>query len=185
MLTALAPDAVRAVAAFVRGEFRTVMVFLSSVQSPLRVDVLAGQLAVKLVTRARRAAILDAVRPFTRLSLEHLSDRLGLPGATVRKDLTSLIETASLNARVDAHSGELVARTRDPRAAVQAEASRATEQFVRSSRAVLLQTSLLRAGLSVEAPRRVTSRVAESVTPDDHGGVFAALGLGAIRGMMG
>lgn len=167
----------RALALFVASKYGNCLALLDAYRPDLRLDLHLHRHVNDLYRAVRAKSIVQYFIPFSCVTLDAMAAAFATSKAAIAAELVEMIERGSLEARVDAQKGVLVAKRSNAREAVHTEALAMAREYERTMHLRLLRVNVVNAGLEVKAPRNQAREQAA------FGDVFMGNGGGMGMGM--
>lgn len=127
---------------------------LEALRPTLELDPFLAPLLDRLFREVRHRSIVLFFRPYVTVDMRHMAARFDTPLERLQEELTGLIASGRLDARIDSYKKILVSRHQNQRAASFDRALELADDYVRDARAILLRASVQRHDLSVRPHRR-------------------------------
>ena len=174
----LEPQIRRAINLFCASKYGQCLEILEGYRADYLLDIYLQDHVASIFKQVRTKSIIQYFEPFSRVTLETLSNTFGATPVTsvsyngnangtststttqpIENEIIELIESGQLSARIDLEARVLVAKEQDLRSELYEEATESIENFIRQARMKLLRTNVIRAGLEVTPPSRKTGWV--------------------------
>ena len=149
----LEPHIRRAISYFVSSKYSACLFILDSYKADYLLDIYLQRHIPQLYYRIRSKAIQQYFIPFSCVTLSALATAFNTDEPTIELELTQMIKSGSLDARLDLVDRVLLARKVDSRGKVHVEALATAEEYERTAHLRLLKMGILNAGLEVKAQK--------------------------------
>ncbi|KAJ7178076.1 26S proteasome subunit RPN7-domain-containing protein [Mycena filopes] len=141
------------VEAYLSSNFKTVLELLSRYSARHALDIYLHTHVVELTNMIRNWAVVLYFQPFASIKLERMSGAFGWTVEEVEEQVVQLIQSGSIQGRVDSQNKILYAKQTDYRAELFARAIKAGRDIQSTNRKVLLRMRLQQADLTIKAPK--------------------------------
>ena len=163
----LEPHIRRAINCFVASKYKQCLEILESYRADYLLDIYLQREIPVLYNMIRTKAIVQYFEPFSKVTLDAMAQTFGAPNQTsgingttngttlisvIQDELIRLIESGTLNARIDLEHGVLIANSSNLRNDVHDEALKMTQAYIREARLRILRMNAVQAGLEVKSP---------------------------------
>ena len=149
----LEPHIRRAITHFVSAKYSQCLSILDSYKADYLLDIYLQPHLLRLYADIRSKAIRQYFIPFSSATLAALAEAFNTDEQTIEFELTQLIKSKDLDARIDLVDRVLVAKQINARSQVHADALAAAKEHERTAHLRILRMALLNAGLEVKSPR--------------------------------
>lgn len=153
----LEPHIRRSISAFCAGKYSSCLEILESYRSDYALDLYLQPILRSIYGAVRSKSIVQYFIPFSACSLKEIEaafppteDQMGM---TIEAELTMMISSGTLTARIDLPQGLLLAPREDGRRKIQANALSMAKDYERTLKLRLLRINMINAGLEVRAPK--------------------------------
>jgi COP9 signalosome complex subunit 1 len=169
----LEPQIRRAINLFCASKYGQCLEILEGYRADYLLDIYLQDHVASIFKQVRTKSIIQYFEPFSRVTLDALSQTFGPTPITsttsrggkngkatstttvpIENELIELIESGQLSARIDLEERVLVAKERDLRAELYEETTDSIGNFIHETRLKLLRTNAIRAGLEVSPPSK-------------------------------
>ena len=149
----LEPHIRRAIQCFVSAKYSQCLQILDSYKADYLLDIYLQPHLLQIYNEIRSKAIRQYFIPFSCVTLSALAQAFNTDEPTIEKELALMIKGGDLQARLDLVDGVLLARKRDGRMEVHADALAAAKEYERTLHLRFLRMSSILAGLEVKSPK--------------------------------
>ena len=149
----LEPHIRRAISHFVSAKYSQCLSILDSYKADYLLDIYLQPHLSRLYADIRSKAIRQYFIPFSSATLAALAGAFNTDEPTIEFELTELIKSKELDARIDLVDRVLLAKQVDARRQVHADALSAAKEHERTAHLRILRMAMLNAGLDVKSPR--------------------------------
>lgn len=149
----LEPHIRRAVSHFVAGDYSRCLSILDSYKADYLLDIYLQAHLNHIYYEIRSKAIRQYFVSFSVVTLTNLAEKFNTDEATVELELTQLIKSNELEARIDLVDRVVLAKKVDARSKVIADALDAAKEYEKKAHLRILRMAILNAGLEVKGPK--------------------------------
>ncbi|GAB4814501.1 hypothetical protein N2152v2_001547 [Parachlorella kessleri] len=140
----LVPEVREALNDFYGSRYTDCLPRLERLRSQLALDIHLHDHVDKLYQAVRNRALTQYVAPFATLDLNSMAQAFNTSVGGIQSELAALIGQKEVSARIDSHRQVLYARRSDQRSTTFRQALQAGEEYLRSSKALLLRASIMK-----------------------------------------
>jgi len=183
----LEPHIRRAISFFVSAKYSACLSILESWKADYLLDIYLQPHLETLYHQIRTKAIHQFFIPFSSVTFAALATAFNTDEPTIEAEVTQMIKQGKLDARIDLVSRVLLARAKDKRAELLAQALESAEEYAKVLHQRLLRMEISNAGLEVKAPKHQGGVMPSVGEREFNGGGSVAGDLmgGGMRGGMG
>lgn len=167
----LEPHIRRAISAFCSSKYSTCLEVLEQYRTDYLLDVYLGPCVHNLYQRIRSKSIVQYFQPFSCVSLDEMASKFQMTntGISIEDELTFMINSGVLDARIDLVDRLLVSPPINPRHVVHSDAMKMAESYDHTLRLRLTRLNMQSAGMEIRVLK------AETEKPDRGEGFGASL----------
>ncbi|KAJ7084048.1 26S proteasome subunit RPN7-domain-containing protein [Mycena belliarum] len=154
------------VEAYLGSNFKTVLELLNRYAARHALDIYLAQHVNELANMIRNWAVVLYFQPFASIKLDRMSGAFGWSVEEVEAQVVALIQSGSIQGRVDSQNKILYAKQTDYRAELFARAIKAGREIQATNRKVLLRMRLQQADLVIKAPKGFNSSITDLIQGD-------------------
>ncbi|KAL9110003.1 MAG: hypothetical protein Q9227_005342 [Pyrenula ochraceoflavens] len=149
----LEPHIRRAISFFCASKYTQCLEILEAYRTDYLLDLHLQQQVSNLYRRVRSKSIVQYLAPFSRVTLDSMSQAFATSlQRPIEDELIEMIESGTLQAKIDLENQVLVSGEKNLRTEVHQEAQDMMKAFTREAHLRLLRMNVLNAGLEVKAP---------------------------------
>ena len=149
----LEPHIRRAISFFCASKYTQCLEILETYRIDYLLDIHLQSHVGNLYGRVRSKSIVQYFAPFSRVTLDSMSQAFATSlDRPLEDELIDMIESGTLNAKIDLENRVLVSGDKNLRSEVHREAQEMIDAFTREAHLRLLRMNVLNAGLEVKAP---------------------------------
>jgi COP9 signalosome complex subunit 1 len=150
----LEPHIRRAISFFCASKYSQCLEILEAYRPDYLLDVHLQRHISPLYSRIRSKAIVSYFVPFSCVTLDSMGSVFASKSKPIEQELSEMISSGKLDARLDLQRRVLVAQETNPRAVVHEEAQEMARKYARTARLRLLRMNASYVGVEVKAPAR-------------------------------
>ena len=166
----LEPHIRRAISFFIASKYSACLSILESWKADYLLDIYLQPCLQEIYFQIRSKAMQQYFIPFSCVTLTALASAFNTDEQTIEFELTQMIKSGTLDARIDLVDRVLLAKQADRRIEVHAQALETAKEYERTARLRILRMAILNAGLEVKpAKNRIGTSMGTIVSGGDQG----------------
>ena len=130
---------------FMMGRYEAFQRQLNKLQKKLKYDQFFGEhRSNNFFKKIRTLTLQQYVKPFKVIDMREISTAFGLPLEVIETELTELITSGQIKAKIDSYQKRLYARKQNPQLEAYKKAAQVGQQFIRDTEDMLLKINLMK-----------------------------------------
>ncbi|KIY73824.1 hypothetical protein CYLTODRAFT_416481 [Cylindrobasidium torrendii FP15055 ss-10] len=152
--------------AYMASKFQTVLSILEKYSTRHYIDVHLSSHVNLLAEKIKNKAVVLYFQPFSSIRLDRMSGAFGWTVDETEAQVVALIQTGSIQGRVDSQNKVLQVKAVDHRTDLLSRATKAGAEIQNANRKLLLRMKLQQADLVIKAPKGHQSNIGEFISVD-------------------
>ncbi|KAK3379452.1 26S proteasome subunit RPN7-domain-containing protein [Lasiosphaeria ovina] len=149
------PHIRRAVTNFVNGRYSACISTLESYRADYLLDIYLQKHIPKIYAEIRRKCIVQYLIPFSCISLDTMNGAFGIPGQPIEEELYSMIQSGTLQAKINTIDKHLTTASSNPRLKLQASALEKAQSYEKQAVDRLRRMGLAAADLELKGQKNM------------------------------